>query len=160
MQQTAENRNRWRDRENGTIIIGLDQWEHDKNRSKADAVNITVVTFSTRKTFNKRDSSLFGYDPERSSFRFSIWKTSLLSLPASPPPFLSKLRSSRGFPSDEDECNAVQRDVNSFPVQDVWSSDNGPFPFSPVFRGYQRPKLHTRDTPLESSILTGVGGPR
>lgn len=43
---------------------------------------------------------------------------------------LSNPRSSRGFPSDEDECNAVQRDVNSFPVQDVWSSDNGPFPFT------------------------------
>lgn len=87
MQQTAENRNRWKDRENGTIIIGLDQWEHDKNRSKADAVNITVVTFSTRKTFNKRDSSLFGYDPERSSFRFSIWKTSLPLSPCPLPPF-------------------------------------------------------------------------
>lgn len=43
---------------------------------------------------------------------------------------LSNRRSSRGFPSDEDECNAVQRDVNSFPAQDVWSSDNGPFPFT------------------------------
>lgn len=56
--------------------------------------------------------------------------------PLLPPPpsslslSLSNPRSSRGFPSDEDECNAVQRDVNSFPVQDVWSSDNGPFPFT------------------------------
>lgn len=60
-----------------TIIIGLDQSGHvrDKNRSKADAVNITVVTFPTRKTFNKRDSSaMFDYDPGRSPFRFSIRK--------------------------------------------------------------------------------------
>lgn len=54
--------------------------------------------------------------------------------PPPPPLFLSvsvqPSKPSRGFPSDEDECNAVQRDVNSFPAQDVWSSDNGPFPFT------------------------------